>query len=330
MRINRLKRREFIVGLGGAAAAWPLTVRAQQQPMPVIGFLWYGSAVEWAPFVAAFLQGLKETGFVEGQNVTIDFRWTEGQSDQQAIFAADLVRRQVAVIVTGTIGALAAKAATTTIPIVFVVGADPVKTGLVARLNRPGGNITGVSFFSNELSAKRLGLLHEMLPKATQIAVLVNSKFPDSADQIRDLQEVARKLGLQVRVLNASTDGEIDMCFATLAEQRADALMVAADPFFTARRSRIIALAGRHALPAIYDLRDWTATGGLISYGTDVADAFRQTGIYTGKILNGTKPADLPVMQSTKYELVINLKTAKSLGLEIPPMLLARADEVIE
>jgi putative ABC transport system substrate-binding protein len=236
----------------------------------------------------------------------------------------------VAVIVTGTIRGLAAKAETMTIPIVFVVGADPVKTGLVARLDRPGGNITGVSFFSNELWAKRLGLLHELLPKATQIAVLVNTKFPGSADQMRDLQEAARKLGLQVRVLNASTDDEIDMGFNNLAEQRADALMVAADPFFTARRSRIIALAGRRAVPAIYDLRDWTVTGGLISYVTDVADAFRQTGIYAGKILNGTKPADLPVMQSTKYELVINLKTAKSLGLEIPPMLLARADDVIE
>jgi putative ABC transport system substrate-binding protein len=323
-----MERRQFISAIGGAAVAWPLVARAQQPAMPVIGFLWYGSAVEWAPFVAAFLQGLKETGFVQGQNVTIDFRWTEGQSDQQAVFAADLVRRQVAVIVTGTIRGLAAK--TMTIPIVFVVGADPVKTGLVARLDRPGGNITGVSFFSNELWAKRLGLLHELLPKATQIAVLVNTKFPGSADQMRDLQEAARKLGLQVRVLNASTDDEIDMGFNNLAEQRADALMVAADPFFTARRSRIIALASRRAVPAIYDLRDWTVTGGLISYGTDVADAFRQTGIYAGKILNGTKPADLPVMQSTKYELVINLKTAKSLGLEIPPMLLARADDVIE
>ena len=323
-------RREFITLLGGTAAAWPLAARAQRPAMPVIGFLWYGSAVEWAPFVVAFRQGLKETGFVEGQNVTIDFRWTEGQSDQQSVFAADLVHRQVAVIVTGTIGGLAAKAATTSIPIVFVVGADPVKTGLVVRLNEPGGNITGVSFFSNELSAKRLGLLHELLPKATQIAVLVNPKFPDSEDRMRDLREAARKLRLQVRVLDASTDGEIDMGFASLAEQRADALMVAADPFFTARRSRIVTLAGRLAIPAIYDLRDWTVTGGLFSYGTDVAAAFRQTGIYVGKILSGTKPADLPVMQSTKYELVINLKTAKTLGLEIPPMLLGRADEVIE
>jgi putative ABC transport system substrate-binding protein len=212
-----VRRRQFITLLG-AAVAWPLAARAAPAT-PVIGFLWYGSAVEWAPFVVAFRQGLKESGFVEGQNVTIDFRWTEGQTDQQSVFAADLVRRQVAVIVTGTVGGLAAKAATTTIPIVFVVGADPVKTGLVARLNQPGGNITGVSFFSNELSAKRLGLLHELLPRATQIAVLVNSKFPDSEDQMRDLQEAARKLGLQVRVLNAGTDGEIDAGFAALAEQ---------------------------------------------------------------------------------------------------------------
>jgi putative ABC transport system substrate-binding protein len=273
---------------------------------------------------------LKETGFVEGQNLAIEFRWTEGQSDQQPASAADLVHRQMAVIVTGTVGGLAAKAATTTIPIVFVVGADPVKTGLVASFNRPGGNVTGVSFFSNELAAKRLGLLHDLLPRATVIAVLVNPNFPDAADQMRDVQEAARTLGLRIRVLNASTESEIDTAFATLARQRADALVLAADPFFTARRNRIVALAARHAIPAIYDLREWTAAGGLISYGTDLADAFRQTGIYTGKILKGTKPADLPVMQSTKFELVINLKTTKALGLEIPPTLLARADEVIE
>jgi putative ABC transport system substrate-binding protein len=325
-----MRRREFISLLGRAVTALPLAAHAQQPAMPVIGFLWYGSASEWAPFVTSFRQGLKETGFVEGQNVAIEFRWTEGQSDQQPAWAADLVRREMAVIVTGTVGGLAAKAATTTIPIVFVVGADPVKTGLVANLNRPGGNVTGVSFFSNELAAKRLGLLHELLPQATVIAVLVNSSFPDAADQLRDVQEAARTLGLRIRVLNASTESEIDTGFATLAQQRADALVLAADPFFTARRKRIVALAARHAIPAIYDLREWTAAGGLISYGTDLADAFRQTGIYTGKILKGTKPADLPVMQSTKFELVINLKTTKALGLEIPPTLLARADEVIE
>ena len=326
-----MKRRQFIAGLGGVAA-WPVVARAraQQRAMPVIGFLWYGSASEWAPFVTSFRQGLKETGFVEGQNLAIEFRWTEGQSDQQPAWAADLVHRQMAVIVTGAVGGLAAKAATTTIPIVFVVGADPVKTGLVASFNRPGGNVTGVSFFSNELAAKRLGLLHDLLPQATVIAVLVNPNLPDAAEQMRDVQEAARTLGLRIRVLNASTESEIDRAFATLAQQRADAFVLAADPFFTARRKRIVALAARHAIPAIYDLREWTATGGLISYGTDLADAFRQTGIYTGKILKGTKPADLPVMQSTKFELVINLKTAKELGLEIPPTLLARADEVIE
>jgi putative ABC transport system substrate-binding protein len=322
-------RREFIRLLGGAAV-WPLGAHAQQPALPVIGFLWYGSASEWAPFITSFRQGLKETGFVEGQNLAIEFRWTEGQSDQQPAWAADLVRRQMAAIVTGTVGGLAAKAATTTIPIVFVVGADPVKTGLVASFNRPGGNVTGVSFFSNELAAKRLGLLHDLLPQATVIAVLVNPNFPDAADQMRDVQGAARTLGLRIRVLNASTESEIDMAFVTLAQQRADALVLAADPFFTARRRRIVALAARHAIPAMYDLREWTAAGGLISYGTDLADAFRQTGIYTGKILKGTKPADLPVMQSTKFELVINLKTAKELGLEIPPTLLARADEVIE
>jgi putative ABC transport system substrate-binding protein len=329
MQFGRLKRREFIMLVGGATV-WPLTVRAQQPGMPVIGFLWYGSAAEWTPFVTAFRQGLKDIGFIEGHNVAIEFHWTEGQSDRQAVLAADLVRRQMAVIVTGTVGGLAAKAATTTIPIVFVVGADPVKTGLVARLNRPEGNVTGVSFFSNELVAKRLGLLHELIPQATVIAVLVNPNFPDAAEQLRLLREAARTLGLQIRLLNASSDNEIGDRFATLTQQKVDALIVAADPFFTSRRNRIIALTAQHAVPAIYDLRDWAASGGLISYGTDVADAFRQTGIYTGKILKGTQPADLPVMQSTKYELVINLKTAKVLGLEIPPTLLARADEVVE
>jgi putative ABC transport system substrate-binding protein len=325
-----MRRREFITLVGGAAAAWPLAVRAQQTAMPVIGFVWYGSAAEWAPFVTTFRQGLKEIGFIEGQNLAIEFHWTQGQNDQQTAVAADLVRRQMAVIVTGTIGGLAAKAATTTIPIVFVVGADPVKTGLVTSLNRPGANVTGVSFFSNELMAKRLGLLHELLPQASMIAVLLNPSFPDADDQLKVLQGAAGTLGLHIFVVNASNDSEIGRGFATIAQRRVHALIVAADPFFTSRRDHIIALANRHSVPAIYDLRNWPTAGGLISYGTDVADAFRQTGIYTGKILKGTQPADLPVMQSTKYELVINLKTAKALGLEIPPMLLARADEVIE
>jgi putative tryptophan/tyrosine transport system substrate-binding protein len=325
-----MRRREFITVIGGAAAAWPVAARAQQGTMPAIGFLWYGSAVEWAPFVTAFRQGLKETGFVQGQNVAIEFHWTEDQNDRQPALAADLVRRQMAVIVTGTVGGLAAKAATTTIPIVFVVGADPVKTGLVTRLNRPGGNVTGVSFFSNELIAKRLGLLYELVPQATVVAVLVNPSFPDAAEQLNLLDEAARSHRLRVHRLNASTDDEIDDGFASLIQQKINGLVVAADPFFTSRRSRIIALAGQHSVPAIYDLRDWTASGGLISYGTDVLDAFRQTGIYAGKILKGTSPAELPVMQSTKYQLVINLKTAKALGLDVPATLLARADEVIE
>jgi putative tryptophan/tyrosine transport system substrate-binding protein len=325
-----MRRREFIMHFGAAAATLPLAVRAQQPAMPVVGFVWYGSAAEWAPFVTTFRQGLKEIGFIEGQNLAIEFHWTQGQNDQQTAVAADLVRRQMAVIVTGTIGGLAAKAATTTIPIVFVVGADPVKTGLVTSLNRPGANVTGVSFFSNELMAKRLGLLHELLPQASMIAVLLNPSFPDADDQLKVLQGAAGTLGLHIFVVNASNDSEIGRGFATIAQRRVHALIVAADPFFTSRRDHIIALANRHSVPAIYDLRNWPTAGGLISYGTDVADAFRQTGIYTGKILKGTQPADLPVMQSTKYELVINLKTAKALGLEIPPMLLARADEVIE
>jgi putative ABC transport system substrate-binding protein len=325
-----VRRREFITLLGSVTAAWSVTAQAQPPATATIGFLWYGSAAEWAPFVTAFREGLKEAGFVEGKNLVIEFFWTEGQSERQPVLAVELVRRQVALIVTGTVGGLAAKAATTTIPIVFVVGSDPVKTGLVESFNRPAGNVTGVSFFSNELGAKRLGLLHELVPQATAIAVLMNPTFPDAADRLRELYEAARSLGLQIHVLNASTEPEIDAVFATLAHQRADALVVAADPFFTARRNRIVALAARHAIPAVYDLREWAETGGLISYGTDLADAFRQTGIYSGKILNGAKPADLPVMQSTKYELVINFKTAKALGLSIPPALLARADEVIE
>ena len=325
-----MRRREFLTVLGGAVSMCPVAAWTQQPVTPTIGFLWYGSAEEWAPFVKAYRRGLKEVGFVEGQNVAIEFRWTEGQTDRQRALAVELVRRDTSVIVTGTVGGLAAKAATTTIPIVFIVGTDPMKTGLIASFNRPGGNVTGVSFFSNELAAKRLGLLHELLPQAKVIAVLINPKFPDAVDRLTEIQDAARTLGLQVRIFNASTESEIDARFADVALRQADALVIAADPYFTARRNHIIALAERHALPAIYDLREWASTGGLISYGTDLADAFRQSGFYTGRILKGTKPTDLPVIQSAKYELVINLKTAKALGLTVPPSLLARADEVIE
>jgi putative tryptophan/tyrosine transport system substrate-binding protein len=324
-----MKRREFISLLGGVAA-WPLAARAEQT-IPLIGFLYTDqTSSEAAPFIAAFHQGLREAGFIEGQNVTVEYRWVGRQYDRLPAIAAEMVHRQVAVIVGNTPPALAAKKATSTIPIVFFSGTDPVKLGLVASFNRPGGNATGVSFWSSALEAKRLGLLHELLPQATVIAALVDPNFLTTADQLDALQSAARAVGKQIRVLRVSTEKELDDGFATFAQQRPDALIVAAAPFFTARRKELVASADRHRLAAIYSWREFPAAGGLMSYGSSFTDAFRQVGVYTGRILKGEKPADLPVLQPTKYELIINTTTAKALGLTIPDKLLALADEVIE
>jgi putative ABC transport system substrate-binding protein len=319
-----MKRREFIAGLG--AAAWPLAARAQQSTVPVVGFVSVNSSNEWAAFAAAFRDGLKEVGYIEGQNAEIQYRWAEGQIERVRTYVSEMVRRKVAVIFGTYDIALAAKVATATIPIVFVTGSDPVKLGIVASLNRPGGNITGVYFFSNDLVMKRLGLLHELVPRATVIALLMNPNVTAN-NQVQDTLDAARALGLRVNVLKATNESEIDAAFAAPG---ADALVVAADPFFTARRAHIIALAARHALPAIYSVREWAAAGGLMSYSTSLRDALRQGGVYVGRVLKGEKPADLPVIQPTKFDLVINLKTAKALGLTIPETLLATADEVIQ
>jgi putative tryptophan/tyrosine transport system substrate-binding protein len=327
-----VRRRELVLLLGGAITAGR-ALRAQQ-PMPVIGYLSIGSpeSDNIPPRLTAFRQGLNETGYVEGRNVAIEYLWAQGQYDRLPALATDLVRRQVTIIfaVGGTPPALAAKAATSTIPIVFNLGIDPVQSGLVASLNRPGGNITGVVNFTTELAAKRLDLLHELVPKATVAALLVNPTNPVNDPETRSAQDAARTLGMQVRVLRASTPIEIDAAFGALVELRAGLLVVSGDPVLTDRRDQIVALAAGHAVPAIYLWREFAAAGGLMSYGSNLADNYRQAGIYTGKILNGAKPADLPVQQVVKIELVINLQTAKSLRLTIPLPLLGRADEVIE
>ena len=327
-----MRRRDFISLVGGSTVAWPLAARAQQQAMPVVGFLGTTTPDDFADRVAAFRGGLKEAGYIEGKNVVVEYRWPEGNYDRLPTLAADLVRLQVAVIaaVGGEPSPLAAKAATATIPIVFSIGGDPVRLGLVASLNRPGGNITGVNFFQSDLGAKRLGLLHELLPKASVIGMLVNLTFGDAETHVRDAKEAALPLGVQIHVVRARTTDDFDTAFATLAQQKIDALLLANDAFFLSERRKLIALAARYAIAAVYFWREFAVDGGLMSYSPSLSQAYRQVGIYTGKILNGAKPADLPVAQATKFEFVINLKTAKTLGLTFPSGLLAIADEVIE
>jgi ABC-type uncharacterized transport system substrate-binding protein len=323
-------RRDFITRLGGAAATWPLAARAQQQAMPVIGFLNGASADGYAISARAFRQGLKDTGYVEGQNVAIEYRWAEGQYDRLPAMAADLVRRQVAVIAANSAAMLPAKAATASIPIVFTTSLDPVQLGLVASLNRPGGNVTGVTSLNVEVGPKRLELLHELVPTATIVALLVNPANPNARTLARDLGVVARRLGLQLHVLRASSERDFDTVFATLRQLRAGALVIGTDAFFTSQGERLAALSVRHGLPAVYQTREFAVAGGLVSYGSQLTESFRVVGVYTGRILKGEKPADLPVQQITKVEMILNLKTAKGLGITVPLPLSGRADEVIE
>jgi putative tryptophan/tyrosine transport system substrate-binding protein len=330
---NQLRRREFIAALGSAAVAWPLAVRAQQPAMPVVGFLHSASASAYTGLVTAFRKGLSEAGYSEGQNVAIEFRWGEGRNENLPALATELVRRQVAIIVTpgSTAATLAAKAATTTIPIVFLSAVDPVKTGLVASLNRPGGNVTGVSDIGVQLAAKRLGLLHELLPGAARFALLVNPGNPGVTEPfVTEVQTAASVIGRQIEVVVASTNSDIDKAFVTLLNKRAEALIVSTDALFVNRRVQLVTLAARHAVPAMYFRREFAEAGGLMSYGSNLADQFRQVGIYAGRILKGEKPAEMPVQLPTKFEFVVNLQTAKALGLDVPAILLARADEVIE
>ena len=325
-----LRRRQLITLLGGAVAAWPLAARAQQAAMPVVGFLRSTSLGDAARLVTAFRQGLKESGYVEGQNVTIEFRSAEDHADRLPALVADLIGRQAAVIVGNHNAALAAKAVTTTLPIVFATGFDPIAGGLVASLNRPDGNVTGVCFLAGVLGAKRLELLRQLVPKATTIAVLVNPNSPDTEAERKEVQAAARTVGQQLVILDVRSDRDIETAFATLIQRGAGALLGGTGAFMFSHRERIVALAARHAIPAIYNLREFVAAGGLMSYAPSITDAYRQVGIYAGRILKGEKPADLPVMQSTRFEFVINLKTAKALGLDVPDRLLALADEVVE
>jgi putative ABC transport system substrate-binding protein len=328
----KIARRKFIAALGGAALAWPLAARAQRPAMPVVGYLYGGSPESSFQRVAAFRRGLNEIGYIEGENVAIEFRWANNQIDRLPELATDLIHHGVTVIATpaSTPAALAAKAATTTIPIVFGIGSDPVREGLVASLARPGGNITGVTWLTGELGAKRLGLLHELLPKAMRVALLVNPNNPLTAPLVKDVQTVAPSVGVQINVFTATNNREIDSAFANLAQKGTDALFVGGDALFNDRRVQIAILAVRYAVNTMYTERDFTEDGGLISYGADLASMIRQTGVYTGRVLKGEKPADLPVMQASKLELVINMQTAKTTGVKIPATLLARADEVIE
>ena len=327
-----MKRREFMAFMGGAAVVWPLGTRAQQPAMPVIGWLSARSPAEAASVLQAFRQGLGQVGYFEGKNVTIEYRWAEGRYDRLPALAAELVSRQVTVIAAtgGEVSPLAAKAATATIPIVCTLGGDPVETGLVASLNRPGGNLTGTTIMALEMASKRLDLAHQLVPNATVIAMLINPTFPTASAEAREVQNAAHSLGIDINLLNASTESEIDVAFTNIVEQKNGALIIGTDPFLVGQRDQLVRLAARHMIPTIYFLREFVEAGGLMSYGPNIANGYRQAGVYTGLILNGANPAVLPIVRPTQFQMYLNLKTAKTLGLQIPPLLLALADDVIE